>query len=188
MHLQLEEFYFQHFSVEYHPGEAPQVQDTVDLARLHFDYDVLYNSDEPGKWAIAMSFYLAPDEDDALPCYEVEAQLFGFFDASEISADAVEYLVRVNGMTMLYGVMRGHVAGATGVFPMGKLVLPSVNMAAVVETVEEAKREEIEEALREEAKAKKKPTGKKKAAAKKKAPAKKKGARKKPSGPSNPLN
>mgnify|MGYP002620227501 CR=1 FL=1 len=170
--LHLENFYIQSMHLDFHPGDVPEAGDVATADRVSFDYDVLYNSELPDTWAMMLNVYLAPPEDEQLAGYELEVQIFGVFDASEINPTDIEYIIRLNGLMVLYGLLRGQVAGHSGAFPLGKLMLPSVNMVEVVEEVEAEKAAELELAAQEAAKAK----PKKKASAKKKAPAKKKPA------------
>jgi hypothetical protein len=49
----------------------------------------------------------------------------------------MQYLIRVNGGTILYGILRGEIAAFTGSFPGGKFNLPTVNMMEIVKDCEE---------------------------------------------------
>jgi hypothetical protein len=48
-------------------------------------------------------------------------------------------LVRVNGVSILYGILRGIIANATGMFPNGKFLLPTVMPQDIVKKIEAEK-------------------------------------------------
>ncbi len=51
----------------------------------------------------------------------------------------MQSLVRFNGCTILYGILRGQLANITGSFPNRKLLLPTVMMEDVVKDIEREK-------------------------------------------------
>ena len=60
--------------------------------------------------------------------YGVDLQTIGYFDlTSDISAEEREDIAKVNGASLLYGVLREVLFSLTARFPRGPLVLPSVN-------------------------------------------------------------
>ena len=66
-----------------------------------------------------------------------EAEIVGFFTFPEgTESTRIEQLVRLNGCTVLYGVLRGLIANTTGSFPGGKFILPTFMMQDVVAEVE----------------------------------------------------
>ena len=54
------------------------------------------------------------------------------FDA-DISGEERELALRANGISLLYGIIRGYVSTVTALSPLGKLMLPSINPLAVAE-------------------------------------------------------
>ncbi len=72
------------------------------------------------------------------PPSTVKATGVGFFTIPEsTAADDRARVIRVNGLTMLYGSLRGALAAVTGLFPPDfRYVLPTVNMLEVIEHVE----------------------------------------------------
>lgn len=72
--------------------------------------------------------------------YKVDFQILGFFAfPKDTVEDNMQYLIRVNGCTILYGILRGIVANVTGTFPEGPLPLPTVMMHDVVNSVERSR-------------------------------------------------
>lgn len=68
----------------------------------------------------------------------VHATILGFFIFPSSTEPAErEKRIRINGLTMLYGALRGALATVCGVFPPGfRYVLPTVNMLNVIKAVE----------------------------------------------------
>lgn len=61
------------------------------------------------------------------------ARIAGHFRAPrEIPEDKRQWLLLYNGAIILYGLLRGQIAGLTGSMPTGKFMLPSVNMQHTV--------------------------------------------------------
>lgn len=69
----------------------------------------------------------------------LEATIVGFFSFPvETEPTEREKRIRINGLTMLYGTLRGVLANVCGVFPPDlRYVLPTVNMLDVIKSVEE---------------------------------------------------
>lgn len=69
---------------------------------------------------------------------DLEATIVGFFSfPAEREPAERERIIRVNGLTMLYGALRGALATVSGLFPPDfRYVLPTVNMLDVIKTVE----------------------------------------------------
>jgi hypothetical protein len=67
----------------------------------------------------------------------LDFRMLGFFwFPPEVPDDRIPYLIRVNGCTILYGILRGVVASLTGMFPEGPLALPTIMMQEVVRDIE----------------------------------------------------
>ncbi len=75
--------------------------------------------------------------------FRLTVEIVGFFTiGDQIPPEKVELQTRVNGVSVLYGILRGLVANVTGSFPVGKLVLPTVMPQDIVNDVERRKAEE----------------------------------------------
>ena len=48
-------------------------------------------------------------------------------------------MLLMNGNAMLYGILRGHIATVTGIFAPGRFMLPTLNIAEMVESIEARK-------------------------------------------------
>jgi len=81
--------------------------------------------------------------------YQLSMKISGFFSFVEgTDEETINKMIGLNGLSILYGLMRGTVAQFTANCPHGKLVLPSVNFV---------------ELLKKKAQAEKRPIGKKSA-------------------------
>ncbi len=92
-------------------------------------------ADEKGRrHKVTLSFRLErPEDRPDQPLKRVEVDLEGLFALpDDAPQEMVDALVPGNCVAMLYGVMRGIVAQATGVTGPGPLWLPSVNVRALL--------------------------------------------------------
>jgi hypothetical protein len=63
----------------------------------------------------------------------VHSEMCGFFSFPDgYTVEEKESLIRVNGLTILYGILRGQIAMCTGSFPGGKITLPTLSMYEIV--------------------------------------------------------
>ncbi len=134
---QLDDFFFTRLSVEWHdPLESVQVN-----FEHSFDYDVGQHSTERTRYRLALRMKAAPDTPKPVG-YVVHAEIVGLFRFPDgMEQDKMDFLIRLNGCTILYGILRGQIGNLTSVFPQRKLVLPTFMMKDIVEAVEKAKGE-----------------------------------------------
>jgi len=134
---QLDDFHFTRLSVEWH---EPQSEETVET-EFGFDYDVAKHSEDENRYRL--TFRVQMNNKGETPVgYQLMSEIVGFIQfPEETDAEKREFYVRVNGCTLLYGVLRGQIAATTGSFPQLKLVLPTFMMQDVVEEIEKKKAE-----------------------------------------------
>lgn len=133
----LEEFYLTRLKVQWFEPEEPIEVDT----RFGFNYDVAYSQDDPNRYRLTFRVTCEPGTQPKVG-YEIDSEMMGFFSFPEDTPrEEMEYLIRLNGSTILYGILRGELASVTGMFPHGKFVLPTVMMSDVVEAVEKERAE-----------------------------------------------
>jgi preprotein translocase subunit SecB len=105
---------------------------------VNIGYDVAQNVEAPDHYRL--TFRARLQEKDAVDRdtgYYVEAHIVGYFSfPASVSEDDREYLIRVNGGAILYGILRGHIASLTGLHPAGPLMLPTVMMHDIVMDIE----------------------------------------------------
>jgi preprotein translocase subunit SecB len=105
------------------------------------DYTILRNPKNGRQFAIDMLIRAFSGKDPSKPGLIIEASLVGFFSFSDDSSeDEMQYLIRINGATILYGLLRGHIISITGAFPYGPFLLPSIYMDEIIPKIEMRKR------------------------------------------------
>jgi len=131
----LDEFFMTRVNVAWH---EPAESDSVDIDFL-FDYDVFRHTSEKDRFRL--TFRLAAKSKTPVPVdYSLDCEIVGFFRFPDGSTEEVmQRLIRLNGCTILYGILRGQVANITGSFPRRKLLLPTVMMEDVVNDIEREK-------------------------------------------------
>lgn len=131
----LEEFFMTRVNVAWHEPSQP---DSVDIDFL-FDYDVARHTTEKNRFRLA--FRLGAKSKTPTPVdYALDCEIVGFFRfPDDTSEESMQRLIRFNGCTILYGILRGQLANITGSFPRQKLILPTVMMEDVVNDIEREK-------------------------------------------------
>lgn len=104
-----------------------------------FDYDVARHATEKKRFRLA--FRVGVKSKSPAPVdYSLDCEIVGFFSFPEDTAEeTMQRLIRLNGCTILYGILRGQLANITGSFPRQKLILPTVMMEDVVNDIEREK-------------------------------------------------
>lgn len=136
---QLEEFFLNKLHLDF---QAPASgQELVTQLRFSFDYDVGTHKTDANRYRLTLE----------VTCHEataagkktgnaVEVEITGFFSFPDgTDRKKMNLLVRVNGVSILYGILRGIVANNTGTFPHGKFLLPTVMPQDIVKQIEEEK-------------------------------------------------
>ena len=105
---------------------------------VNIGYDVAQNVEAPDNYRLTFRAKLQEKDADGRDTgYCVEAHIVGYFSfPASVSEEEREYLIRVNGGTILYGILRGHIASLTGLYPAGPLMLPTVMMHDIVMDIE----------------------------------------------------
>lgn len=114
----------------------------------------------PHKLVLKVAYAFSPPQAEGAR-FEVKAAIVGFFKAPEdISDKERDAILKRNGLSMLYGALRGLVLPFSGAFPPGvRCILPTVNMIQVVEDAERdaGKKQVKEQPAKYETKAKRSP-------------------------------
>ena len=133
--LQLKEVNFIKFSVE-----AETAQDNGPVRAIDFNFngvtfkegfEIENKSDESKRrYVLFLQFSIENETGTRCP-YKLDAHVIGLFEVAKSYAPAdpngIEDLVRVNGASMLYGMIRDEVLALTSRSVHGTLVLPTVN-------------------------------------------------------------
>lgn len=103
---------------------------------VRITYHVARRTDDETRYRMQLYVAFNPNEIG----WKIDSEIEGYFkcpDSWEISLR--EGMIRVNGGTILYGLLRGQIAAFTGSFISGAFLLPTINMNDVVRQAEEAK-------------------------------------------------
>lgn len=136
---QLEEFALTKLHVDFQPPKRDEAQ--VSQASFAFDYAVATQEKQQHRYRLTFQVGCKEVTDTSEPVgASIEAEIVGYFtfDVSD-SKEKMDKLIRLNGVSILYGILRGIVATTTGVFPGGKFVLPTVMPQDIVTRVENQK-------------------------------------------------
>lgn len=134
--MQLDDFVLTRLNINWRPPTKPK----VDIGELTsgFDYSVAVNAKDKARFKLDLRLKFSEvGKQQAEVGYVIEADLVGIFSFPEDSdQETRQKLVRVNGVNLLYSTFRGVLSGLTGVFPGGKLVLPTIMPMEIVKQVE----------------------------------------------------
>jgi len=123
--------------------------------KVNVDYDVLKHKEDERRFRLALFVKVRNADAKVKAGWIIDCEMHGDFSFPEDFEDRhIQVAIRVNGSSILYGILRGQIASATGSFPPGKFVLPAVDMQDIVK-----KREKARE--KKQAAAKPQPKGKK---------------------------
>lgn len=135
--LLLERHYLQRLHVEWKPQSSPDAPG-AESVRCDFDYDVGTHLTEKRRRMIALRVRAQQVDGTGNPAgYLIECEIVGFFQLTAAIAEGKEEMtLRLNGFSILYGILRGILSMATGVFEGGVFALPSIMPQDVVKDVE----------------------------------------------------
>lgn len=88
------------------------------------------NTADPRRFMLRLEVKVGPDENSQLtpPAYTVMIKGRAFFAFKKNpSKDEADRFLQLNGVSILYGLLRGHVAQITAQGPYGQFLLPTLN-------------------------------------------------------------
>ena len=132
---QLDDFHFTRLAVQWHASKEPGKF----AINYSFDYNIGQHKTENNRYRLAFRVGAKSDAPEPVG-YHLDTEIVGFFrfpDGTE--QKKMDFLIRMNGCSVLYGILRGQVASLTGSFPQKKLVLPTLMMKEIIEGVEQQK-------------------------------------------------
>lgn len=140
--LQLEDFTLTKLHIDWHSIDDSESQQPVAIeTEISVSYDVKRHKERPNTFLLKLLFSDCPLGKKTKQGIELHAEILGLFHFPEgMSEDEMQTLIRINGGTILYGILRGEIASLTGSFPSGKVVLPTIHMPEIVEAVEKKKK------------------------------------------------
>jgi len=136
---ELEQFFVGKLHLDFRSPPAKDMQ--VTQVRCNFDYGVGTHKSDPHRYRLTFRFDChEATEDKTEVGNAVKAEISGFFRfPKSTDKKRMDLLIRLNGVSILYGILRGIVANATGVFPNGKFLLPTLMPQDIVKQVETEK-------------------------------------------------
>jgi len=142
--LKLEDFQLVQLDVKWQDEEDFEGEESVPSdAEFSISYDVLRQKEDSRRFALNMRVQSGPDGPGKAG-YTIVAVMEGFFSFPEsVAEDDMQMLVRINGLTILYGILRGQLSMITGVFSGGEFVLPAIYMPDVVTQIESQKQKSL---------------------------------------------
>ncbi len=142
--LQLNEFFITKMNVEWkYVLGNPKLPDRQNY-NVGLDYNVAQHNERKEHFRLEFKVKLTPIDNES--GYLLESTIIGFFSFNnETSDDEMQLLIRVNGCSMLYSLLRGQVAMVTGSFPSGKFNLPTVVISDWIERIENSKKKPMDE-------------------------------------------
>jgi preprotein translocase subunit SecB len=155
--ISLDNYFLTHQEISF---VAPENQSKeVKSIDSSFDYVVSTHTEDESRYLLEFSVgFKELDEQDQPLGHQINVKISGFFTFPENTEyEMKEKLIRYNGVAILYGVLRGIISTATGAFPAGKFLMPTIMPDVIVDNVE--KRRNL---IPKVAKAKKKVSAKKK--------------------------
>jgi len=132
---QLDDFHFTRLAVQWHASKEPGKF----AVNYSFDYNIGQHNTEKNRYRLAFRVGAKSDAPEPVG-YHLDTEIVGFFRFPDgTDQKKMDFLIRMNGCSVLYGILRGQVASLTGSFPQKKLVLPTLMMKEIVEGVEHQK-------------------------------------------------
>jgi preprotein translocase subunit SecB len=112
---------------------TPPIEDLFDWDGVTINSNIEFGwgegqGEDPRAYAMRLTMNLSNDIGGKLPLYRTSVEIIGYFSLiGEIPLNDREDIARVNGASLLWGVVRELLFSLTTRFPKGALILPSVN-------------------------------------------------------------
>lgn len=102
-------------------------------ARLDLSFIPELHPDDPRRFRVTLSVAMEPEMESSNVPYSLSTRSTGYFIASqELAREAVDPILFVNALTIMYGALRGIVLQSTSAAGNGAALLPTVMMVDVV--------------------------------------------------------
>ncbi len=136
--VRLDDFGLTHLEIHCEPVRATPGEMTHAIG---LDYQVGFRKDNPSASRLGMEFRDSVKDKNGAELLRIKAAITGFFTFPEDTPlPKRERIIRVNGLTILYGVLRGLLMPAVAAFPMPfRYILPTIDMIQVIKKAEEKK-------------------------------------------------
>lgn len=127
--IQLETFQMSKVHIEFVHTEGEPLPAGPAEHSLTIDYNVAVRADDDRRYRLSLLVSVNPNGSGM----RIESQIDGFFQCpAEMPVPVRNGTIRVNGGTILYGLLRGQLAAISGSFPSGPYILSTVSMLDIV--------------------------------------------------------
>jgi preprotein translocase subunit SecB len=142
--LRLERYFLSHLKVDFKiPEGVTEVK--VCTTKSNFDFEVATSRENPKKHKMEFSVQVREQNEKGETLgHSIECRFIGFFSFTETTPPGKEgYILLVNGVSMLYGALRGLLGIVTANFPGGPFMLPNIMPQEIVQNVQARKQAEL---------------------------------------------
>ena len=127
----LDEFALTRMRLDWHG--PPDVPASSAGSQVRVDYALARRTDDASQYKLDLRVEFAPKSAKKKAGWEIDTRITGFFSFPRgVDAATMDEVVRFNGIPILFGILRGLLASATGCFPGGKFCLPAVPVQDIV--------------------------------------------------------
>lgn len=128
--LSMERFTLLKLSIDGSPDRIGRVQP----GQLSLQCQTAWATEEPQRGSLTLTVTLSPKSKQGQNPLDVEASIVGFFKmADACQPQDREYALMLNGAFILYGILRGLLAGMCGAFVSGQVILPALDMKGIID-------------------------------------------------------
>lgn len=138
--LRLDDVYLTRLFIDWHGSPAEHASIPPVSPQPAIDYQVLRNPGDPKQFMLELHCRVRKADLGGRAGCELDAKVVGLFDLPEsLSEDERQQLIRINGIAILYGYLRGQVGVFSGSFPAGKITLPAIYVPDEIARIETAR-------------------------------------------------
>jgi preprotein translocase subunit SecB len=132
--IELNDFFITKINIEW-ASSIPDIEKNP-----YIDYEILRNPKNDREFGMRLYVRAQTKSESNKERLNIEAGILGFFSFFEgVDEKDKQIMIRLNGATILYGLLRGHLTSILGAFPCGHFVLPSLYMSEIIPEIEERK-------------------------------------------------
>lgn len=139
--LQLEDYFLTRLEIRFDGPAEPEIESASVNSTFH--YDVMSHKEDAKRRMLAFHVeFRELDGKERNAGYHIVCSIVGMFRFTDATPeDKEDYVICVNGISILYGALRGILSTATGNFPRGRFLAPSVMPNEIVADIERKRQE-----------------------------------------------
>ena len=133
--LVLEAYYLTRLNLGF---TAPEIEDTISQVRSSFGYEIALHNEDDLRWQLIFRVKTQElNSDEVSVGRSVDAEIVAhFLFTKDLGVEKKNFQIRVGGVSIVYGLLRGIVSSATALFPGGPFLLPTIMPQKIVAMVE----------------------------------------------------